>query len=140
MVLYLLWFFFVMIKPLTKWFNNILTLISFKELFNFNFTPALERRKGMQPTLGNTLGRGKTSTYLTANFQTPWSYPCPKWLCPHSTSPFFSWWLNAIYMRSTATKSLLPQITYCDRHMFLIVPWEDNHCFSLILWKQRKMC
>lgn len=43
-------------------------------------------------------------------------------------------------MRSTATKALLPQIADCDRHMFLILRSEDNHCFSLILWKQRNMC
>lgn len=88
----------------------------------------------------NTFGRGKKPAYLSTNFQSPWSYPSPKCICPHSTSPFFSWWLNAIYMRTTATKALLPQIAYGDRHMFLIRPWEDNHCFSLILWKQRKMC
>lgn len=99
-----------------------------------------QRRRGMQQTQGNTLGRGKKPTYLTTNFQSPWSNASPKCVCPHSISPFFSWWLNAIYMRSTATKALLPQIAHCDRHMFLILPWEDNHCFSLILWKQRKMC
>ena len=99
-----------------------------------------QRRRGVQQTQGNTLGRGKKPTYLTTNFQSPWSNKSPKCVCPHSISPFSSWWLNAIYMRSTATKALLPQIAHCDRHMFLIRPWEDNHCFSLILWKQRKMC
>lgn len=94
----------------------------------------------MQQTPGNTLGGGKKPTYLTTNFQSPWSNSSPKCLCPRNISPFFSWWLNAIYMHSTATKALLPQIAHCDRHMFLILPWVDNHCFSLILWKQRKMC
>lgn len=40
----------------------------------------------------------------------------------------------------TATKALLSQIAHCDGHMFLILLWEYNHCFSLMLWKQRKKC
>jgi len=98
------------------------------------------RRRGMQPTQGNTLGRGRgrhTSPLISKILD-------PKCSCPHSMSPFFSWWLNAMYMRSTATnrkgkkEALWPQITHYDRHMFLIPPWEDNHCFSLIPWKQRR--
>lgn len=31
-------------------------------------------------------------------------------------------------MHSTTTKALLQQIAHCDGHVFLIQPWEDNHC------------
>lgn len=100
------------------------------------FETDAERRTGMQQTQGNTLGRGKKPTYLTTDLQNPWSSTSPKCLCPHRISPSLCWWLNEIYMHSTATKALLPQTANCDGHMFLIRPWEDNRYFSLIVWKQ----
>lgn len=68
---------------------------------------------------------------LRRSFQSPpiWhrSHQCGY---PRSPSPTFSWWLNAIYMHSATTKALMPQIAHRDRHVFLIPPWEDNHCSS----------
>lgn len=62
------------------------------------------QRRDVRRTQGNGLGRGKKPTYLNSHFQRPRSNTSPKCASPRSTSPFFSWWLNAIYMHSTATK------------------------------------
>lgn len=37
-------------------------------------------------------------------------------------------------------KASAPQTPLCDGHMFLILLREENRCFLLILWQQRKMC
>lgn len=86
------------------------------------------QRRDVEQTQGKRLGRGKKPTYVVSK-PSIWhrSHSCGY---PRSLSPTFSWWLNAIYMHSATTKALLPQIAHRDRHVFLIQPWEDNHCSS----------
>lgn len=74
------------------------------------------------------LGRGKKPTYAVSK-PSIWHQP-HQYGHPRSLSPTFSWWLNAIYMHSATTKALLLQIAHCDRHVFLVQPWEDNHYSS----------
>lgn len=85
-------------------------------------------RRDVEQAQGKRLGRGKKPAYVLSK-PSIWHrfHQCGY---PHSLSPTFSWWLNAIYMHSATTKALLLQIAHGDRHVFLIQPWEDNHCSS----------
>lgn len=122
-------------------FCNSTNVIFNADSSNVCWGTRLEEKKGKATDMReSTWEEAQTLHTSPLIFKRPWSNASPKCLCPRSTSALSSGWLNALYMHSTATKALLPQIAHGDRHMFLIPPWDHNHCFSPILWKQGNMC